>query len=131
MCRPPFRHGSLFLYLFLQITFFSQVSLSQRATCRILSSHKESTLLFEAVEGVGQKRWRPKRWQKRQLQGGETGKCGKKGGYSRDRWEDKSEIERKGKRKGDSIRGVERRSFFLVFLGILRERDGFWTGVGS
>ena len=101
------------------------MSLSQRATCHILSGHKESTSLFEAVEGVGQKRWRPKRWQKRQLQGGETGKCGKKGGYSRDRWEDKSEIERKGKRKGDSIRGVERRSFFLVFLGILRERDGF------
>ena len=52
MCRLPFRHGSLFLYLFLQITFFSQVSLSQRATCHILSDHKESTSLFEAAIGL-------------------------------------------------------------------------------
>ena len=41
------------------------MSLSQWATCHILSDHKESTSLFEAVRGVGQKRW---------LQWGETEK---------------------------------------------------------
>ena len=46
------------------------MSLSQRATCRILSGHKESTSLFEAAEEVGQKR---------QLQGGETTPGGRKG----------------------------------------------------
>nr|CAN73371.1 hypothetical protein VITISV_006498 [Vitis vinifera] len=30
--------------------------------CHIFSGHKESTSLFEAARGVGQKRWRPKRW---------------------------------------------------------------------
>ena len=33
---------------------FSQVSLSQRATCHILSGHKESTSLFEAAAGLWQ-----------------------------------------------------------------------------
>ena len=36
------------------------MSLSRRATCRILSGHKESTSLFEAAEGVGQRRWQKK-----------------------------------------------------------------------
>ena len=79
------------------------MSLSQRATCHIFSSHKESTSLFEVAEGVGQKRW-----QKRWLQGGKT----KKGGWSRDHWEDKSEIQRKEeKRRGDRI-VREGRNFF-------------------
>ena len=44
------------------------------ARCHILSGHKESASLFEAAGGVGQERWRPKRWQKRWLQEGETEK---------------------------------------------------------
>ena len=53
------------------------MSLSQRATCHILSGHKESTSLFEAAE----------RWQK-------------KGGCNRDHGgEGKSEIQRKEKEK--------------------------------
>ena len=48
------------------------MSLSQRATCHILSGHKESASLFQAAEGVGQKggcrrsgsekRWLQKEW---------------------------------------------------------------------
>ena len=31
------------------------MSLSQRATCRVLSGHRESTSLFEAAKGAGRK----------------------------------------------------------------------------
>ena len=50
-CRPPFRHGSPFLYFCIS-HFFSQASLSQRATCHIFSGRKESTSLFEAAVGL-------------------------------------------------------------------------------
>ena len=74
------------------------MSLSQQATCHILSGHKKSTSLFEAVGGMGQKRWRPKKWQKRWLQKEWDKKGDRKGGCSRDRWEDKSKIQRNRKR---------------------------------
>ena len=52
ICRPPFRHGSPFSLFVFADHIFNQVSLSQRAMCHILSGHKESTSLFEAVVGL-------------------------------------------------------------------------------
>ena len=62
------------------------MSLSQRATCRILNGHKESTSLFEAAEGVGQKR------------GGD-----RKGGYRRSEAENVAAAEIIGKANPESL----------------------------
>ena len=63
------------------------MSPSQRATCRILSGHKESTSPFEVAEGVGQIKVAVEKV-------AEKGGCkmseAEKGGCSRDRWEGKS-----------------------------------------
>ena len=65
------------------------------ATCHILNGHKESTSLFEAVEGkVAEKAVAGRRDKKsgRKCSCRRSGgrKCGRKGGYSTDRWEGKS-----------------------------------------
>ena len=66
------------------------MSLSQRATCRILNGHKELTSLFEAAEGVGQKRG-----------GGRKG--GRKGGYRRSETEKVVAAEIIGKANPESL----------------------------
>ena len=60
------------------------MSLSQRATCRVLSGHRESTSLFEAAEGASRKE-----------------------GCSRDRWEGKKKERRRY--PGEKKRGEEER----------------------
>ncbi|RVW86518.1 hypothetical protein CK203_042223 [Vitis vinifera] len=63
ICRPPFRHGSLFLYLFLQITFLASRTLT-----------RGGTFWREVSQAI---RWLQKEWDR-------------KGGCNRDRWEGKS-----------------------------------------
>ena len=76
MCRPPFRHGSLFLYLFLQITFLTRCHypsgphvaslVAMRHQPRFLKLQKDWTEKGTAeekvaAEGVVEKSW-PERW---------------------------------------------------------------------
>ena len=72
------------------------MSLSQRATCHILSGHKESTSLFEAAKGVGQK-------------GGyrmsELEKCGCRRSGAEKRWPQKGD---KGREKVAAAEMVEK-----------------------
>ena len=89
-CKPPFRHGSPFLYFCR--SHFSQASPSQRATCHILSDRKESTLLFEAAVGL-QHVEDTFSWQLQDKGGYRRNVLEKKGGCSRDRGEDKEKRE--------------------------------------
>ena len=79
---------------------FSQVSLSQRATCRVLSGHKESTSLFVAAE-------------EKVATEGVAEKVAEKGGCSKDHCGGKSEIRKKERGRGDIGGAVERVRVFL------------------
>ena len=117
-CRPPFRHGSLFLYLFLQITFSAKCHYpgGPRVTSLVTIRNQPRFLKLQKEwdrKGGGRKGGR-KRWLQKE--------CGrKKDGCSRDRWEanpeslggfgrkerrvqlgkmrGKSEIQRRGRKK--------------------------------
>ena len=112
-CRPPFRHGSPFSLFVFADHIFSQVLLSQRATCHILNGHEESTSLFEAAEGVGQKGG-CRRSGERRKGGSRRGTRTEKGGCGRDHWEGKS---RKRQRKRGVLAGKKEGGFFGEFGG--------------
>ena len=109
VCRPPFRHGSLFHYLFQQITCL--------ARCRYPSGPRVASLVV--IRNRPRFLWLQKDWtekgaaEEKVATEGVAEKVAEKGGCSKDHCGGKSEIRKKERGRGDIGGAVERVRVFL------------------